>query len=335
MINNLGYCCINMELSNKGITTNKGMIQKTFFERGIPYVSEITILNIENLIKILEWNRDNGIKMFRMSSDIFPWCSEYEIKDLPNYEKISVLLKYAGDLAKNSDQRLSFHPSHYTILASCNENVVVKAIKELRQHAEIMDLMGLEQSTYYPINVHIGTSKPSKEEAADRFCKNFSRLSDNVKSRLVVENDDKLSGFTPTDLYNMVYSKIEIPITFDYLHYKCNPDHGINEYDALKMCINTWSTKALTHYSDSKKLFEDSNSKELAHSDWIHQKIPTYGMDFSIELEVKMKEKALLKYIHDVENSTDDRIFENKSLLEKNLTPKKINGRAKLTSKEL
>jgi UV DNA damage endonuclease len=297
MKNNLGYCCINVGLSEKGITTNKGMVQKTFLERGLKYVDEISMINVNNLVKILEWNKENKIHLFRMSSDIFPWCSEYEFTDLPSYAKISDVLKKAGDLAKESNQRLTFHPSHYTILASCNDNVVKKSIKELRQHAEIMDMMGLERSTYYPINIHIGTSKPTKSDAAERFCRHFENLPENVKSRLVVENDDKLAGFTPNDLYTLVYEKIGTPITFDYHHYMCNPDHGLSEEDALDLCLSTWKTKAITHYSDSRKIYEDSTSKDVAHSDWIwNPEIPSYGREFDIELEVKMKEKALLQY---------------------------------------
>ena len=297
MKNDLGYCCINMSLSEKGITTNRGMIQKTFLERGLKYASEIALINSENLVKILEWNRDHSIKMFRMSSDIFPWSSEYEIKDLPNFQKILKVLQKAGALAQSAGQRLSFHPSPYTVLASSNDNVVTKAIKELRQHGEIMDFMGLDRTTFYPINIHIGTSQPSRELAASRFCKNFLELPDSVKTRLVVENDDKLSGFSPLNLHNMVHKKIQIPITFDYHHYKCHPDHGVSEQESLTMCVATWPTLALTHYSDSRKLFEDASCKEVAHSDWIWtEEIPTYGLEFSIELEVKMKEQALLKY---------------------------------------
>jgi UV DNA damage repair endonuclease len=98
----------------------------------------------------------------------------------------------------------------------------------------------------------------------------------------------------------MVHSKIDIPVTFDYLHNKCNPSH-LDEKQALALCLSTWTKgiPAITHYSDSKKLYEDSSVKEVAHSDWIYNKIPTYGMDFSIELEIKMKDLSLLKYIKD------------------------------------
>ena len=299
-----GYCCINMTLGEgkkeTRITTNRSMVKKTFIERGLSYASETALLNAKDLIKVIRWNNENGIKMYRMSSDIFPWASEYEYTDLPDFEAIRIALKQAGDEAKAGGQRLTFHPSPYGVLASLRDDVVTNAIKDLRQHAEIMDLMGLDQSFFYPINIHVNTTKPTKEEAAERFCQNYALLPDTVKKRLVVEVDDKKSQYTAVDLYHMVHSKTGIPITFDYLHNKCNPSH-LDEKQALALCLSTWpeGVPAITHYSDSRKDHEDPLCKEVAHSDWIHNKIPTYGMDFYIELEVKMKEKALLKYISD------------------------------------
>ena len=279
------------------ITTNRSMVKKTFLERGLGYASENALLNAKDLIKVIKWNNDNGIKMYRMSSDIFPWASEYEFTDLPHFEEIRQALLEAGDEAKRCGQRITFHPSPYGVLASVRGDVVTNAIKDLRQHAEIMDLMGLDQTHFYPINIHVNTTKPTREEAAERFCQNYSLLPDTVKKRLVVEVDDKKSQYTAVDLHHMVYSKIGIPITFDYLHNKCNPSH-LDEKQALALCLSTWpeGVPAITHYSDSRKNHEDPLCKEVAHSDWLYEKIETYGMDFDIELEVKMKEKALFDY---------------------------------------
>lgn len=294
----IGYCCLCLSLEKEKVTTNRGMIKKTFIERGLDYVSELVLKNTDDLIKIIQFNGESGIRMYRMSSDMFPWMSEYELTDLPHFNLIKDNLKTAGDLSKKLDQRLSFHPSPYCVIASENPNVVKKSIKELRQHAEIMDLMGLDQSYNYPINIHINTTKPSKEEAANRFLGIYSNLPYSVRKRLVVENDDKKSQFTPTDLYNMLYKKSGIPITYDFLHHKCNPD-GLSEIEALDLCVSTWPNDIvpLTHFSDSRKIYEDSSSKEVAHSDWIWSKIETYGRIFDIELEVKMKDLALIKYL--------------------------------------
>jgi UV DNA damage endonuclease len=74
-----------------------------------------------------------------------------------------------------------------------------------------------------------------------------------------------------------------------------------SEQEALEPCLSTWpeGIPAITHYSASKRDHEDPTVKDVAHSDWLYEKIETYGHDFYIELEVKMKEKALLKYIQD------------------------------------
>ena len=299
----LGYCCINMTLSESKdkVTTNRGMVKRTFLERGLEYVSDLALLNVTDLRTILEWNHANGIGMYRMSSDMFPWCSEYEISDLKDYDQILRILGECGDFAKSVDQRITFHPSPYGVLASERPDVVVKAIKELSQHGEIMDMMGLDRSVYYPINIHVNTTKPDKESAAKRFCENFSLLPESVKTRLVVEVDDKKSQYTSYDLFFMVHSEIGIPVTFDYLHNECNPPE-LDEKGSLEVCLSTWpdGIPAITHYSDSKRMFEDSSAKEVAHSDWIWRGPKTYGLDFSIEFEVKMKEKALLKYINDI-----------------------------------
>ena len=82
---NLGYACINMKLSypkkygldQHRITMNRSMIKRTFDEKGLDYTSELVMKNVADLYKIIQWNEDNGIKFFRMSSETFPWASEY------------------------------------------------------------------------------------------------------------------------------------------------------------------------------------------------------------------------------------------------------------------
>jgi len=298
MKNRYGYCCICLSLEDQGVSTNRGMVKKTFLEKGLDYVSEIAIHNTKSLVEIIKFNAEKGIKMYRMSSDLFPWMSEYEIKDLPRFDEIHHNLLEAGRIAKESDQRLTFHPTHFCVLGSLNPDVIQKSVKELIQHGEIMDLMLLERSFKYPINIHVNTSKPTKADAAERFIQTYSLLPEEVTSRLVLENDDKGSQFTPSDLYELLHKKINIPITYDYLHHKCNPD-GLTEREGLELCLSTWpeGVSPLTHYSDSRKLYEDTNCKDVAHSDWIWGNIETYGNTFDIELEVKKKDLALIKYL--------------------------------------
>jgi UV DNA damage endonuclease len=295
---NYGYCCINLQLSEKKITTNRGMIKKTFQKKGLKYASELALLNVRDLIEIIKWNHKNGINLYRMSSDIFPWMSEYEIKDLPDYRKISTLLRGAGLLAAKYNQRITFHPGHFSVLASKSQSTVDKTIKDLNQHGEIMDLMGLPKSTYAAINIHVNTTQGGKQESLNRFINNFKLLSESVQKRLVVENDDKASQYTVEDLYDGLYAHTNIPITFDYHHHWCHPG-GLDQESALKLAAKTWhrSIKQLCHYSSAKCVHEDATVINRAHADYIYDQINDYGLDLDIEIEAKAKEKAVQRYL--------------------------------------
>lgn len=299
----IGYCCINLSLNDnlpkkKHVLVNRGTIKKTFNEKGLKYVSELTILNLKDLITILYWNIKHDIKLYRMSSNMFPWLTEYNIEDLPDFEIIKNLLKQIGDIIKSNGLRVGFHPGPFNVLASLNEDVVKKTIHELNFTSKIMDYMGLDLSPYYYINIHINTTKPSKELSCERFCNNFQLLDESTKKRLTIENDDKESQYSVKDLYEMIYSKIKIPIVMDFLHFDCGKK-DLSLLDSLKLALSTWKTTPITHMSSSK-ILEKSESKKSAHSDYIYETIPYFNkFDFDCELESKMKDKSVLKYIKD------------------------------------
>ena len=176
METNLGYCCINLNLRNKPITVNRTCRKITFKQKGMTHVSSLALQNIRDLIEIVKWNEQNGFKVYRMSSDMFPWMSEYELKDLPDFQKISTLLKGVGNLALKYGQRLSFHPGPFNVLGSPNPTLVQKTIKELNQHAEIMDIMGLPQSHFYHINIHCNGVYGDKMATMGRWASNYLNL---------------------------------------------------------------------------------------------------------------------------------------------------------------
>ena len=298
METNLGYCCINLSLSPQKISVNHTCRKATFQQNGLPHVSELALKNIRNLIEIIKWNEQNGFKVYRMSSDMFPWMSEYEITDLPDFKKISILLLGAGNLAKKYGQRLSFHPGPFNVLGSPNPVLVQKTKKELRQHAEIMDLMGLPQSRQYPINIHCNGVYGDKNATMERWSNNYLDLSDSAKARLVVENDDKGSMYSIKDLYEGIFARVHVPITFDYHHHRFNTG-GLSEQEAFELAMSTWhhhNIKPLFHYSSCRRTFEDPGSKAQAHADYVYEKINDYGHAVDIEVEAKAKEVAVLKY---------------------------------------
>lgn len=289
----IGYACINMSL--KGVTTNRSMIKRTFDSKGIEYCSKLALENTRDLLKILVWNKNNNISFFRMSSDIFPWSSHYNLKDLPNFEQIKLNLKRVGDYAIKNNIRLTAHPGPFNVLCSPTESVVKNTIKDLETHAEIFDLIGLSKTPYNKLNIHCNGVYGNKHLSMDRFCDNFQRLSESVKSRLTIENDDKESMYSVKDLM-YIHSKIGIPIVFDYHHHLfCTG--GLSEKEALELAISTWPSDItpIVHYSESKAIHESNESiKKQAHSDYIHQLPNTYGLEVDIMIECKAKDLALL-----------------------------------------
>jgi UV DNA damage endonuclease len=294
---NLGYACINMTLQ-KQVSTNRTMMKRTFEAKGMDYVSDLTLLNSRDIIKILEWNRQHGIKLFRLSSSIIPWGNNIDITQLKDYEEIKSELKKAGDFAKLWDMRITCHPGPFVVLTSPKSNVVDNAISDLEMHGKLFDMMELSKTPYNKINIHCNGVYGDKITAMDRFCKNFNRLSDSVRSRLTVENDDKASMYSVKDLM-YIHNKIGIPIVFDYHHHQfCTGD--MTEQEALQLASTTWpkDIKQIVHYSESKALHENNTKeKPQAHSMYINAIPNTYELDVDIMVEAKAKELAILPFL--------------------------------------
>jgi UV DNA damage endonuclease len=300
IMNQMGYACINTHLSESKprVTTNRTMIKRTFKEKGLSYASELSLQNCKDLLTILKWNHDNDFNFFRMSSDLLPWASEYDISTLPHYEQIKSTLKECGDFARDNNMRITSHPGPFNVLTSPRPHVVTNCITDLSIHGQVFDMMGLSRTPYNKINIHIGGAYGDKPSAMKRFCKNFHRLPDSVKLRMTVENDDKANMYSVVDLYEGVYKVIGIPIVFDYHHHKFQTG-GLSEQDALEVAMSTWPTDIVpvVHYSESRsREYEDPKIRPQAHSDYIIDEINTYGNEIDIMVEAKAKELAVLRY---------------------------------------
>ena len=300
-MSNLGYACINTKLNSlpKGrrVTTNRSMVKRTFKEKGLPYASELSLQNCRDLLTVLKWNQTHGIYFFRLSSDLFPWSSEYNLSDLPDYDDICLALQEAGDFSQDNGHRITTHPGPFNVLGSPKESVVTKTIKELNTHSEIFDMMGLPDTPYAKINIHVGgTYGGDFAGTAERWCRNFLKLSTSCQNRLTVENDDKASMWSTRHLYDYIYKVIRIPIVFDYHHHKfCTG--GQTEQEALELAMSTWQDiKPVVHYSQDRSVeHSDPKIRPQAHSDSYWTPIETYGHNIDVMLECKHKEQGLFK----------------------------------------
>ena len=302
MTTRYGYACINMSLQQKKdrVTCNRGMIKRTFQAKGLEYASKLSVQNTADLIEHVIWNHNNGIEVFRVTSCLFPWHSEYDLTDLPDYPQIKKNLEEAGRLAREVGQRLSTHPGQFNVLTSTNEQVVLKALDELDKHGIIFDIMGMPRSPAAKINIHIGGAYGDRQSAMDRWCKNYERLSESARSRLTVENDDKPGLYSTKMLYDNIVKRTGTPIVFDSHHFACGPQDS--PYDeAFLMAVDSWpdGIRPQCHHSNSRKRYEDPTARENAHSDWYYEAFDDCGFSVDVVLECKKKEQAVFKYYKD------------------------------------
>ena len=204
---------------------------------------------------------------------------------LPDYNLILQEFKIASDIIKKYNVRCSTHPDQFVVPASGNPSVSAKSIVELTNHATMMDLFGLPQSYDAPINIHMNCYKGDLQEIANRFINVYNNLPVNVKSRLVLENEDKPNSWNVQQLYDFIYTKTGIPITYDNLHHRCNPGK-LSAKDAVMLAKSTWPNRSLFHFSDN----DLTNKNPRAHGDYVRE-LPTEYVDLDVDFEFEFKAK--------------------------------------------
>lgn len=296
----LGLCCLNTTLRAKKtpIFSSRSIQLKTFETKGVEFLKEKIIQNLKDTLVLMDWNELNGIKVFRLSSELFPHMSNSKAPQY-DFEFAKDLLKQIGEKSKLLNQRLTFHPGQYNVIGTANKEAFENTIRDLKYHADVLDLMGLDENSVMVI--HGGGTYGDKEKTKERWCKQFKELPENVQKRLVLENCEK--NFSIEDCLD-VSKKVNVPVVFDTHHFECykllhkdeefkNPDYYIPEI------LETWNRR------DIKPKFhvsEQGSGKIGHHSDFI-ETIPDYLLDIpekynyeiDIMIEAKMKEQAIFK----------------------------------------
>jgi UV DNA damage endonuclease len=295
-MNRLGLCCISLTLKEQGFG-HQTMTFKRF--NSLPREEALATLGdrIQNNLmvtnKTIQFCAENNY-VYRVSSDIFPLITYDEanvsLEDLPNYDEIQDEFDNLSETIASTNVRVSAHPSEFNSLSSLSEKVVEKTITELNFYSSFFDRIGLPADRRSPMNFHVHNNNGTREEIAHRFYNNFKKLDNNCQARVTIENDDKLNCWSVKELVDIFHPITRIPICFDYLHHKCHPN-GLTEREAINMCWDTWQTRPLFHYSESR---EGNNPR--AHADYPENTFDNYGLEFDIDLELKAKDHALAKY---------------------------------------
>lgn len=294
-------CCISLKLQERGIKANT-MTKSRFL--ALERVDSLEILSkrvLNNVIVTKEtikycinkgWN-------YRVSSDLFPLKTlpeaNLDFDCLPDKDKIDQAFDECAVLIKNSKIRCSTHPDQFVVPASANSSVAQKSIVELTYHADVMDRLGLPRSYNAPINIHMNCYKGDLKATAKRFIEVFRQLPDGVKSRLVLENEDKPNSWNVEQLYDYIYQETGIPITYDNLHFRCNTG-GLTAKDAVTLCKSTWGSYVpLFHFSDN----DVKNRNPRAHADYPTVFPDEYiGENIDLDFEFKAKDYAIEFFEH-------------------------------------
>lgn len=291
-------CCISLNLKEEKNIGFQTMTYKRF--SSLPREKSLKILgdrieNNLNVTKEIILYCDENKWNYRMSSDLFPLITydkaNVSLEDLPNYNEIENSLDKLKETVQKTKVRISCHPSEYNSLASLNEKVVAKTIQELNFYSSFMDRIDCPKNHCSPMNLHVHNNNGTREEISNRFLDNFNNLSESCRSRLVIENDDKLNCWGVKDLTDIFHPITNIPITYDSHHFRIH-DQGLSPKQAIKKCIETWDEKPLFHFSNGRDF-----PLHRAHSDFVqdvHEEL--FDNEVDIDFEFKAKDKCILKF---------------------------------------
>ncbi|KAL4925079.1 UV-endonuclease UVE-1 [Aspergillus undulatus] len=268
--------------------------------RGQAYVEALGLANARDLLKLIRWNDRYGIKFMRLSSEMFPFASHKEY----GYRLASFAsgtLGEVGRLVAELGHRVSVHPGQFTQLGSPRKEVFENSVRDLEYHSELLQLLKLppQQDRDAVMILHMGGAFGDKEATLGRFRENYKTLSQDIKNRLVLENDDV--SWSVHDLLP-ICEELNIPLVLDYHHHNIIFDSSqvregtldiMNFYDRIKA---TWTRKNITqkmHYSEPVSA-AITNRQRRKHSDRVRT-LPPCDPTMDLMIEAKDKEQAVFE----------------------------------------
>src|SRR4030042_3905209 len=285
----IGYPCINLSLPCR---SSQSFRLASYSEERIARTVEN---NLACLLEILEFNHKHGLFFFRISSDLIPFAS-HPVCESPWQKVHKKTFREIGNFIKKNQMRVSMHPDQFILINSPDKEIFQRSVKELLYHADVLDLLGVDETA--KIQIHVGGVYGNKGQSIKRFIERYKRLADRIKRRLVIENDDRL--------YNVgdclqIHEEIKIPVVFDVFHFRCNTN-GERVRDALSKVCSTWAEKdglPITDYSSQEKNKRiGTHARSININDFRKFIKQTEGLHFDIMCEIKDKEKSVLKALN-------------------------------------
>ncbi len=282
----IGYPCINVTV---GCTSGHTFRLKSFSEDRL---KETVKANIQCLTRTLKYNKEHNLLFFRICSGLVPFAS-HPVNTFNWQNHFKDEFGAIGEYIKQNGFRISVHPDQFTIINSIDEAIFERSKKELQYHAQILNLLRLDETA--KIQIHVGGAYGNKPQSMLTFIDRYSRLDEEIKRRLVIENDERL--FDVDDCLE-ISSKTGIPVLFDAFHHKIKHRPEKENID-FGLINRTWTQKdglPMVDYSSQKPQGKPGqHTQSIDTSDFEAFLKRTFPFDFDVMLEIKDKEASAEK----------------------------------------
>lgn len=302
----LGYVAIALGLPK---ITSSSNITYTFYkklttEEKIRKLKQVSYSNIVDLKKILEYNIENKIHFYRITSALIPLATHPDV-NWDYRSALSVDFNIIGDIVKDNNMRVDTHPDQFNVINSVDDEVVENTKRNLWFHVNLFEDMGYSLGKMV---LHVGSSAGGKDAALKRFENNFKNYPEEITSKLILENDDKT--FTAKETLGLC-QKLGAPMVLDVHHHICN-NNGYDIEEILPDILNTWNGEVLPpklHFSSPK-----DGPKDRKHADFIDARdfidfieiCKPLNKDLDIMIEAKKKDIALFNLVKDIKGLRKD-----------------------------
>ncbi|HVU70752.1 MAG TPA: UV DNA damage repair endonuclease UvsE [Ktedonobacteraceae bacterium] len=276
----LGYACVNRTL---GCTT-RSLRLATLRAQGVSYWQRLVDENMDVLARILRWNREQHILVFRISSDLIPLGSHAEA-DLTR-----LTFARAQEIAELAQgMRLSMHPGQYT-LPSASGRIWENSRRDLAYHAFLLERLGQARGD---LILHGGGVYDNRAASAGRIGANISSLPEHIRRYLRLENDERC--WSVRDLLP-ICEATGTPLVVDNLHHRLNGEEPLSELPWSRILATWRGQRPKLHYAE-----QDLSKRPGAHSEYLsaadfrafRRQVPLE--DYDVMLECKAKDLALLR----------------------------------------
>lgn len=298
----IGYACLALGVPGSEL---KSCTQRNADAQRLTALIEGNLKAFERLV---DYNLENDIRLFRISSDLIPFGSS-PVNSLDWTALFSEDFSRIGAKIRAGGMRVSMHPGQYTVLSAPDEGVAARSVEDLRYHARILDALGTGSDS--KIILHLGGVYGDKPAALERFEARFQALDPAIRRRIALENDERCYAIEDVVKTGL---RLHAPVIFDNLHHEVNPSYPFSPSDWIAVCRETWKVEdgpQKIHYSQqdpTKKPGSHSTSIDVAKL--LESLRDTGRDDLDIMLEVKDKNLSAIKCHLCADRSIDPRALE-------------------------